>query len=101
MRMCPGDYLSRRAGSRSIAISASRIAITANNSAPPSPPIGAKRHESEEHQHSAIAFKAACFEKFDLGKPGADAKRSATQRAQHQTQQDKQRDFHGRDSLTR
>jgi hypothetical protein len=93
MRMRPGDYLSRRAGSRSIAISASRIAITANNSA--------KRHESEKHQHSAIAFEAACFEKFDPGKPGADAKRSATQRAQHQTQQDKQRDFHGRDSLTR
>src|SRR5437667_279950 len=33
---------------------------------------------------------------FDRDKPGPDAKRGAAQRAQNQTQHDKQCDFHGR-----
>src|ERR1700722_7713165 len=55
-----------------------------------------ERHEGEEHQHSAIAFKAAGVEDFDPGQPGADAKRRTAERAQHQTEDGKQRDFHGR-----
>ena len=45
-----------------------------------------QRHEGKEHQHAAIAFKAAGLEDFDPGKPGADAERGTAQRAQHQTQ---------------
>jgi hypothetical protein len=46
---------------------------------------GAKRHEGEEDQHPAIAFKAGGIENFDPGQAGADAKRGAAKRAQHQT----------------
>src|SRR6266576_3108724 len=56
---------------------------------------GAQRHEGEEHQHAAIAFKVRGLEDFDPGKSGADAERGPAERAQHQTQQHKQRDFHG------
>ena len=79
-----------------MAISASRIAITPNSTAPPIPPIaGAERHEGEEHQHAAIAFKIRGVEDFDPDKAGADAERGAAERAQQQTQQHKQRNFHG------
>ena len=47
---------------------------------------GAQRHEGEEHQHAAIAFKTRGFKDFDPGKTGADAERSTAQHAQHQTQ---------------
>src|SRR5882757_10970915 len=58
---------------------------------------GAKRHEGKEHQRAAIAFKTGGFEQFDPGEPGADAESRAAQGTQNQTEQDKQRDFHGCD----
>src|ERR1700744_3452935 len=42
-------------------------------------------HEGKEHQHAAIAFEIAGVEDLDPGQPGADTKRGAAQRAQHQT----------------
>ncbi|MBU6457865.1 MAG: hypothetical protein KGQ48_10020, partial [Bradyrhizobium sp.] len=56
---------------------------------------GTKWHEGEEHQHAAIAFKIAGLEDFDPGEACPDAEGGTAQRAQHQTQQCKQRDLHG------
>src|SRR6267378_1434377 len=53
-----------------------------------------ERHEGKEHQHSAIAFKAGGLEDFGPGQSGADPERGAAECAQHQSEQDKQRDFH-------
>jgi hypothetical protein len=71
----------RWACSRSIAISLSRKANSPNTD------HGAQRHEGEEHQRAAIAFKTGGFEDFDPGELGADAERGSAERAQQQTQQ--------------
>jgi hypothetical protein len=55
----------RWACSRSIAISLSRKANSPNTD------HGAQRHEGEEHQRAAIAFKTGGFEDFDPGELGA------------------------------
>src|SRR5215510_10965000 len=55
---------------------------------------GAARHEAEEHQHAAIAFKIRGFKDFDPGKAGAYAERGAAENAQNQTQQNQKRDLH-------
>ena len=55
---------------------------------------GAQRHEGEEHQHAAMAFKIRGFKDFHPGQAGADAERGAAQNAKQQTQQNQQRDLH-------
>src|ERR1700719_539516 len=55
---------------------------------------GANGHEGEEYQHAAIAFKACVFDDVAPGESGPDAKRAAAERAQHQTEQGEQGDFH-------
>jgi hypothetical protein len=55
---------------------------------------GPERHEGKEHQHAVIVFEAGGSENLHPGESGADAERRAAERANDQTQQDKQRDFH-------
>ncbi len=69
-------------GSRLTAISLSRIAITANNNAPPTPPIMAPSGmKSEEHQHRAIALEVGGLEDLDPGQAGTDTERGPAERA--------------------
>jgi len=62
--------------------------------APDTADRGPQRHEGEEHQHPAIAFKTRGFEDFHPGETGSDAQCRASQRPQRQTKQSQQRDLH-------
>ena len=53
-----------------------------------------QRHEGEEHQRPARAFKTGGFCDFDPGEPGGKPESGAAQCAQYQPEHAQQRDFH-------